>query len=431
MKIANVALLLLGGWLFFSGGNLDGRVLASGYLYGVLLFILVCFLVTVFFKGVRLHIAVLIFPALFLYMWLVGLFFGAPLSGVIKVIVFSLVVMMASYLASRIEIEEFLKTLVISLFLLLLVNTFVAVFYPEVGLEVGKFSGDWKGIYDQKNSLGRLASLLMVSSVLLLACSRDSGVKLYSVLILVSAVLVGLNAGSRTGLATGGLVIVFVIAFSLVSYIVKSDYKHKKTFLVVVFLEAVLLFLLIVMNAEIIDLYSGDDGVSFFGHFVSLTGRLTIWEFVLGHLSGIHAWVGYGLDNFWTYERFSVIGPMQGMGDFYPEDSHNGYIDLLVQGGVVAVSIYLALAVLIVVAMFSARLNARERLCVFAFLMLFVISNLTESYTTKSTNVISFLFVYFVSFLLLRSSLFGSKAIMEIKPYQYLGSVHLQGVAKK
>ena len=406
---------------------MDDRVLTSIQLYAVMLAILLVFAVFVFFNGITFHLVMLLFPAFFLYMFIVGVFFGGDWDGIVKVIVFTLVVMMASYVANALTALEFLKTLVIGLFMLLIANIIASSFFPDIGLEVGKFSGDWKGVFDQKNALGRLSSLLIASSTLLIICSKERAVQLYSFLILIAAIMVAVNAGSRTGLATGVLVGLMTVFFCLVYCVLKDDFVHRKSFLIVLFLEILIGFYLITSNMSVVDLYTNEDGISVFGNFFSLTGRLTIWDFVLEHAHGIHFWFGYGLDNFWTSERFSLIGPMEGMGDFYPEDSHNGYMDVLVQGGVVGVALYALIFVFLIKALLSSKFSFEEYVIAFTFIMLFLVSNLTESYTTKSTNIVNFLFVYSVAFLFLRSTFLHKKGVVSVKPFAYIKNLYLEG----
>lgn len=431
MKSFNVILIFLGCWFFLSGGNIDDRILSSFQLYAVMLVILLIFAALIFYNGITFHLVMLLFPFFFLYMFIVGVFFGGDWSGIAKVIVFTLVVMMACYVASVLTMLDFLKALVISLFMLLLVNIIASSFVPDIGLEVGKFSGDWKGVFDQKNVLGRLSSILIATSVLLMICSKERATQFYSFLIFISAFLVAINAGSRTGLATGVLVAMMAIFFYLVCYVLKDDFVHKKPFLMVLFLEIMIGFYLVSSNMSVVDLYTNEDGVSVFGNFFSLTGRLTIWDFVLEHTRGIHFWFGYGLDNFWTSERFSLIGPMEGMGEFYPEDSHNGYMDVLVQGGIIGVVIYVSIFIFLMRSLFNSKFSLEECVIAFSFIMLFLVSNLTESYTTKSTNIINFLFVYSVAFLVVRSTIANKRGVVTIKPLAYIKSLYMSGGSSK
>lgn len=417
MKSINIILIFLGGWFFLSGGNIDDRILTFEQQYSLMLAVLLFFSVLIFFKGVVFSPKVLLFPILFLYMLIVSFFFGGSVETVVKVLAFGLVVIMAVFCANKLTLVEFLETLVISLFLLIAVNTIVSEFFPHIGLEVGKFQGDWKGVYDQKNALGRVGALLMVFSMLLIFYSKDRAVQLYSFFALISAVIVALNAGSRTGLATGVLVAFLTLAFGLVYYVLKSEYSYKKAFLVILGGEAVIALTLIAINTEIVDLYTGVDGVSIYGQFLSLTGRLTIWDFAITHANGAHFWFGYGLDNFWTSDNFSLIGPIKGMGDFFPEDGHNGYIDILIQGGVIGILLYGVLFYSIVKGFVKSELLFKELVICFAFIMLFLISNITESYTTKSTNIISFLFIYITAFILMQEN---GGAKISIFPLAYI-----------
>ena len=409
-----VAIALLSAWLFLINGNLDPRVMSGMYLQGAMVLVLVGFLVLFLYDGHKLPLAMVFFPLLFLYMYLVSLFNGGGLQSVAKVVVFAVVVWMAVYCAEKIKVEVFLKVVVLSLFFLSVLNFFVIVAIPEIGVDVGFFEGDWKGVYDQKNSLGRLASILMISAFLLFLISKDFGVRLYSVLFSLAAMFFSYNTGSRTALATSLIVVVLIVAFRFLIFVYSRPIKDKVVFTLILFVEAALVLFFIAITVSVVDLHTSYDGVEVMGYFVSLTGRVTIWDFVLENLTGVQAILGYGLDNFWTYERFNVIGPMQGMGDFYPHDSHNGYVDLLVQGGWLSVLVYIAMMMLVAYYFVRGGLSLQEKLCVFGVFALFFVSNLTESYVTKSTNIVNFLFVYAVALCCLNSNRLMKSKVIDI-----------------
>lgn len=422
-----VAILLLSIWLFLVNGNLDQRILSGVYLHGAMILVLTGFLVLFLFDRFDIPLPMAFFPVFFLYMYFVSLFNGGDIYAIAKVLVFFVVVLIASYCASRMSVEVFLKTLVITLFTLSFVNFTVIIAIPEIGVDVGFFEGDWKGVYDQKNSLGRLASLLTIASFLLFLLSKDFGVRLYSFLFTVAAVLFTYHSGSRTALASAVIVAVLIVGFCFLMYVYSRPIKDKKLFTSILMAEAALCLFFVLSSVYVVDLHTSYDGISVMGHFVSLTGRLTIWDFALENLSGINAWLGYGLDNFWTFERFSTIGPMQGMGDFYPHDSHSGYIDILIQGGWLAAFAYFCFVLFIIYLFFYGGLSPQVKLCAFGFFALFFFSNLTESYVTKSTNIVNFLFVYAVGLCLFNSVQMRGRRVLKLRGYVAVKNMRLFG----
>ncbi|MCS2609035.1 O-antigen ligase family protein [Halomonas dongshanensis] len=371
--------------------------------YSTMLMILLALLGFITLSKWSVSPVVIFLPIFIFYLFLISLLFEGELTALAKVVALSLIVVLASFCAYKVSAEEFLKLLVVSLFLLLVFNVVLASFYPDVGVEAGKFSGDWKGVFDQKNALGRLSALLMVLATLLFISVRDLENKIFAFFVFVSAVFVVINSGSRTGFATGVLTSVLVLFFCLVYKVIKDPEVNAKVFVAVLFFEAFSIGVIILSNMEAVNLYSGNDGVSVFGQFISLTGRLTIWEYAVQHLQGAHLWVGYGLDNFWTTENFRALGAIDGMGDFYPEDSHNGYIDILIQGGVLGAFFYGTFIVFLLVSVLRANLNFVEFITFFTFISFFMISNISESYTTKSTNIVNFIFIYLSALVFLKS----------------------------
>lgn len=391
-------------WVFLVNGNFDDKVLLAYEQYGLMLVVLVSLLIIMVFSDWMFSLKILLLPFFIGYLFLVSMFFGGEISSLAKVVAFSLVVLLASFCASKMSVEAFLKAVVVSLFLLLSFNILLANFATGIGLEEGKFAGDWKGVFDQKNALGRLSALLMVSATLLFISSRELAVKLCCFLVFVASVFVVLNSGSRTGFATG-MLISFLAFFFHMAYTVLNDPKvNGKLFLSVLVLEGFIVVAILLFNAQAVALHTGNDGISVFGKFISLTGRLTIWEYALQQLHGVNLWLGYGLDNLWTMDHFITLGPIEGMGDFYPEDSHNGYVDILAQGGVLGAIIYSVFFAALMLAAYRAKLNAVEFVVFFTFICFFVVSNITESYTTKSTNIVNFIFVYLAAFVFLKEA---------------------------
>ncbi|GGW67802.1 hypothetical protein [Vreelandella hamiltonii] len=251
-----VAIALLSAWLFLINGNLDPRVMSGMYLQGAMVLVLVGFLVLFLYDGHKLPLAMVFFPLLFLYMYLVSLFNGGGLQSVAKVVVFAVVVWMAVYCAEKIKVEVFLKVVVLSLFFLSVLNFFVIVAIPEIGVDVGFFEGDWKGVYDQKNSLGRLASILMISAFLLFLISKDFGVRLYSVLFSLAAMFFSYNTGSRTALATSLIVVVLIVAFRFLIFVYSRPIKDKVVFTLILFVEAALVLFFIAITVSVVDLHT-------------------------------------------------------------------------------------------------------------------------------------------------------------------------------
>lgn len=89
-----------------------------------------------------------------------------------------------------------------------------------------------------------------------------------------------------------------------------------------------------------------------------------------------------------------------GLGDFIPNDAHNGYIDLLVNVGVVGVMLHFyAMWGLMRKLWFPDSSRPLQVAFGTSFIVCFFLANMTESYIIKSTNIYTFLFWVIMLFL--------------------------------
>jgi len=116
-----------------------------------------------------------------------------------------------------------------------------------------------------------------------------------------------------------------------------------------------------------------------FGKDLTLTGRTNFWPFILDKVWK-SPWLGYGFGAFWRGLEGTSADIWYASG-WKPPNSHNGYLDLLLELGFVGLSIYLiefvtsfqkALAYIRLVKTFDGFWPAM-------FLTYCVLSNLTES----------------------------------------------------
>ncbi len=75
-----------------------------------------------------------------------------------------------------------------------------------------------------------------------------------------------------------------------------------------------------------------------------------------------------------------------------PEDSHNGYVDLLLNLGMVGAIIFFIIGAKLYVNASRFPVSG-EKIAILSFLILYLGSNLTESYFVKTSNITSFMFM--------------------------------------
>lgn len=162
------------------------------------------------------------------------------------------------------------------------------------------------------------------------------------------------------------------------------------------FVAAVVVLIVAGVTTDAVDFYnvgSDSDGLVAFGVHIPLSGRATIWEVLLHNLDSLQRWLfGFGYRVYFdtlaqTHLSRIGLGPT-----FIPHDPHNGYVDIVVNFGLVGFLFYGVLTGRYIFLLFVAK--KRDALWMFSalFITLWLISNLTESYFVKTTNIFVFLF---------------------------------------
>src|SRR5438874_6788033 len=189
------------------------------------------------------------------------------------------------------------------------------------------YAGAWRGIFNQKNSLGFAAALLIVLCV---TQYRELPRLTARVLLVLAGVAL---VGSRSVSALGAL------AFSLTLYgLVVAIGKQRGRRLgtrALVGVAAVLCVAVVVALPRIL----GD-----FGRDPTLTGRTVMWS-AFSRDAHHQLLTGYGPGGYWfSTAGKSTIASIQQTLHFAPGQAHNGVLDVVIDAGVPALLLLVVLA---------------------------------------------------------------------------------------
>jgi exopolysaccharide production protein ExoQ len=285
------------------------------------------------------------------------------------------------YLAGRFGEAEMLRLLAWTLGLAAVLSLIFAVALPSYGISQDPITlGDWKGIFDHKNTLGKNMALGTIVFLLLAFSSRRYRWVAWTGLGLSLALLI-------LSKSTTGLVVVLGVAILLPFYrVLRRE--------VLVAVPLVLLALLLVGGVAAWFLLGNTDTVlGLVGKDATLTGRTVLWSAVLDAIRD-RPWTGYGYSAFWLgWEGKSAAVWLVTGEEFY--DAHNGILDLWLTLGLVGVSVF---ALNFVRAFGRAIAWARATgtvvgLWPIAFLSFMLLSNLTEGTILQQNNLSWILYV--------------------------------------
>lgn len=243
------------------------------------------------------------------------------------------------YLASRYSRQELLTLLVWTLGLSAVLSLGFALLLPSHGVHHNlPHLGAWRGIYVNKNVLGRLMALAALVG-LMVSFSNHRGRVAGLVFFGVSVEILFLST-SKTALA-----VFFTLLLLLLIHLYRMG--HRRTILPVLLIVLTLLLFNWFGTASPTRLPEAD---------ATLTGRTHLWQAVWEMIRQ-KPWLGYGQGAFWL----NWNGPSSDIWnrfDWKPPDAHNFYLDLWLQLGLVGLA---AFAFSLFTSLFKALALARKK----------------------------------------------------------------------
>jgi exopolysaccharide production protein ExoQ len=235
--------------------------------------------------------------------------------------------MFGLYLATRFPPRKLLQLLAWTLGTIAVASLMFGLLLPGQGIETDLHGDAWRGIYGNKQVLGLHMALGTVVFVFLgrrpgkLGWCAWPGAALCAGLLLLSK--------SRTSL----LVAISVLVASPLLHLLRRRSLLSNALGIA--------GLAIAAGAVAVIAAHADVALAALGKEASLTGRVPLWNFVLDRIWE-RPWFGYGYQGFWL----GWSGPSAGVSDvtgyWYPFHAHNGYLEVLLDLGIVGLLIFLS-----------------------------------------------------------------------------------------
>lgn|GEM_PF-3540161 len=319
------------------------------------------------------------------YILLLGIAFnGGALDFWLKYASYIGVIIVANHVVKAMQFDAFVDQMTKALKAILIICLILAAMAPVIAFHVIDGQNSLNGLYAQKNTFGRLLYFLLFFISLQLVMRGGRMRMREGVWIGVCAISL-LLSNSRTSQVMGLILALVPFAFK---------WRSVRLSLVPMLLMVAILTMIGFATGmvEFGEVGSNHDYISVLGMEIPLTGRATIWQGALEGLNKEGRWLfGFGLEGFYGSNFKSYVSNI-GLGVFVPADSHNGYIDLILNFGIVGAFIFLAIGMKLY---FNAsRFPAGgAKIAILSFLVLYLGSNLTESYFVKTSNITSFMFL--------------------------------------
>ncbi len=285
------------------------------------------------------------------------------------------------YFGLRFNLKEQLDLLSIACGIILLSSIIFSLYIPELGLS-SDVKGAWQGVFDQKNILGKIITLSFF--VFLFNSFNNKGlIKLGLIILYLISFIIIVLSQSKTAL------IVFILTnISCLIYLSIKNMKKikRKLFICLFFAIFIAIFFIFWINQ--------DTALNILKKDNTLTGRTTIWALSFEKINE-KPLLGYGYGSFWR-GRENPSKEIAYELDWAPPNAHNGFIDILLDLGIVGflLFIYGITKIGILSWNYSKKTDKRKVDWPFAFIVLIILYNLTEETLIRENSVCIFLVLF-------------------------------------
>jgi O-antigen ligase len=284
---------------------------------------------------------------------------------------------------------------------LILGSILFAIISPELAIEVGEgtLKDAWRGLTSQKNGFGQLASFGVIFWIHGWLARQ---VKPWKALLFggCAAACVVFSRSSTSLIAT-----VFVAIFLLMLLRAPSAWRRTMPYLIAAFATLVLTYALailkIVPGLEIllrpITALTGKD--------MTFSNRSVIWDIIKEHIQ-FSPYLGSGYGAYWigpvpTSPSYTFLGRMY----FYPNEAHNGYLEMVNDLGFIGLIVLLGYLILYLrQALRLLRFDRNQAALYLALFFQQAIINLSESCWLIANAGLSFTVMTFATIALARSA---------------------------
>lgn len=259
----------------------------------------------------------------------------------------------------------------------------VVAFLVRPDISIDGATGAWKGLYAHKNTLGLITAIVV--SLWLPVISRQNKMEKYAgILVWGLAVFVAWKSQSATAIVSISTITMF---YFFVSVPIRWGLKIS---LAPIPLLLGLLWLYNTQHLGLTDLI-----LNGLGRDASMTGRTELWPYVWKSFQE-HLFFGVGYNSFWTGFNVETAAMVEQIG-WQATQSHNGYLDILNETGIIGASIFALITLQMFVRMQRLFLvDKGSAMTMFLLLITQLIANLVESSFARGTSPgwIIFLVIY-------------------------------------
>ena len=239
----------------------------------------------------------------------------------------------------------------------------------------------WRGLEPHKNGFGQIA---LVSSLFWYFSFKSQKSKYRYVDLIMLFISVILLLGSRSSTST---ITFFIISLLIAFTNIKEQFFNYGVgkfflYLLILFAITIIIFAIILFPDVLVSLFQS------IGKDPTFTGRTELWADVLSLVSSkIFFGVGYGA--FWVPDS-AQLNYIYQIYIWLPQQSHNGYIDITIETGLIGLTIFISM----IVSYFYRNKKWEIKPFWKYFIIAALILNFQESSIFRTTSMAGILFIF-------------------------------------
>jgi exopolysaccharide production protein ExoQ len=249
-------------------------------------------------------------------------------------LVFTFASVVAVFLGLRYSINDFLRALYWFGAVVIIASFLMALMAPGVGTDFKyNYNGAWRGVFWQKNQLGNIGAILnfiFLFRFFSLKFNKTPSKKVFAAALYFLSLAEIYFAHSASG---------YVIVLSLhLSYGSAFVWLKIKNFLRPIHYYIIMAVVLVGIIGIFINL---GFILSLLNKETTFTGRVPLWTGLLRNIFPLNPWFGKGFGTIWADPIFRIQAQHLAGWDDYPSIGDNGFLDILLNIGVVGLVLFL------------------------------------------------------------------------------------------
>ena len=281
------------------------------------------------------------------------------------------------YIARRLSPDEFLRRLLLALFVGGVLSLIFTVVDPAAAIEHGAINnGSWKGVYGHKAILGRIAAVAVTVSVYVRPQSFWDRAMRWATIAIFLFLAVKSQSRASWMMMGGG------IGFMILIAIMRNRTLSSGIKLTIAIGTALLVLGTVAALFEQILAAMGRDD--------TFSGRTSLWEGAIAVAKAHHPILGAGYRAFWTDAGADGVRDYIQHWARLPNHGHNGYLDVWLELGYAGVALFAVFVIVTVTRLVRRVLRepGETAWAAFAiFFFVFLLNNASVTVAFKHTDI--------------------------------------------